>query len=98
MDRREFLWDASFAGLALGGALRPGGSLLAQTAINHPGRIDVHHHYRLPGETTGFGRPWSAEGALHEMELHNVAATIISRTSFPDDLNNRTPEARAHAA
>ncbi len=94
MDRRAFLRDASFAGLALGGALRSGGSLLAQTAINHPGRIDVHHHYRLPGMDT---RTWSAEVALHEMDLHNVAATIISRTSFPEELNDRTPEARAHA-
>lgn len=97
MDRRAFLRDASLAGVALGGALRPGSGLFAQRAINHPGRIDVHHHYRLPGVTTTFGRPWSAEGALHEMDLNNVAATIISRTSSPEELNARTPEARTLA-
>ena len=93
MDRREFLRDAGFAGVALGGALSPGSSLLAQTAINHPGRIDVHHHYTLPGIDTP-GGPWSGEIALRDMDRHDVATAIISGTSFPEPLNDGTPAAR----
>ncbi|MEE8249056.1 MAG: twin-arginine translocation signal domain-containing protein [Gammaproteobacteria bacterium] len=35
MYRRDFLKDAALTGLAVGGALRTGGSLLAQTALSH---------------------------------------------------------------
>ena len=93
MDRREFLRDASWAGLALGTALRPAGHLLAQTAINHPGRIDVHHHY-LPPFLDGPTWPWSAEIALGDMDRHEVATAIVSGVTFPEPLNDGTDEAR----
>ena len=93
MDRREFLRDASWAGLALGTALRPAGHLLAQTAINHPGRIDVHHHY-LPPFLDGPTWPWSAEIALGDMDRNGVATAIVSGTTFPEPLNDGTAEAR----
>ena len=67
--------------------------MLAQTAISHPGRIDVHHHYRLPGRET-FGGPWSGEIALRDMDRHHVATAIISGTSFPEPLNDGTQAAR----
>ena len=95
MDRREFLRDAGFATLAFGGALQPGSSLFAQRAINHPGRIDVHHHYRLPDMPgAGFGGNWTVETALRDMDRHNVAAAIISGTNFPEPLNEGTQAAR----
>ncbi len=93
MDRREFLRDASFAGVALGSALGPGSHLLAQTAINHPGRIDVHHHY-LPPFLDGPTWPWSAEIALGDMDRNEVATAIISGTTFPEPLNDGTAQAR----
>jgi len=93
MSRRKFLCDAGCAGLALGGALHPASGLLAQTAINHAGRIDVHHHFRLPGERDIFGG-WSSETALRDMDRHNVATAILSGTWYPEPLNDRTPAAR----
>jgi predicted TIM-barrel fold metal-dependent hydrolase len=48
MNRRHFLRAAAISSVAMGGPLRSGGSLLAQGALSHPGRIDVHHHCRLP--------------------------------------------------
>ncbi len=95
MYRREFLRDASLAGLALGGALRTSG-LSAQTAINHQGRIDVHHHY-LPPFLDGPTWPWSIDYALEAMDRNNVATSILSGTTFPEPLNDGTPEARALA-
>jgi len=96
MDRRGFLRDSSLAGLAAGSALRPGGSLLAQSAFSNPGRIDVHHHY-LPPFQSGFPWPWSPESALEDMDQHNVATAILSGTTFPEPLNDGTPAARALA-
>jgi len=93
MDRRDFLRDAALAGVACGGALTPCRGLLAQHAINHAGRIDVHHHYRLPNEAGSFGS-WSAEMALRDMDRHNVATAIISGTWYPEELNDGTAAAR----
>jgi predicted TIM-barrel fold metal-dependent hydrolase len=96
MYRREFLKDAALAGLALGGAMRTAGSLMAQTTINHAGRIDVHHHY-LPPFLDGPTWPWSIDYALEAMDRNNVATSILSGTTFPEPLNDGTPEARALA-
>ena len=93
MDRRGFLRQATLAGAAFGGALAPGRGLFAQRAVNHAGRIDVHHHYRLPGMDAP-GGPWTGESALVDMDRHNVATAIISGTSFPEPLNTRDQAAR----
>jgi len=93
MDRRRFLRDTALTGMACSCALTPYRSLFAQTAINHPGRIDVHHHYRLPGMDAP-GGPWNGEIALADMDRHNVATAIISGTSFPEPLNTRDQAAR----
>jgi predicted TIM-barrel fold metal-dependent hydrolase len=93
MDRRRFLKDAGCAGLAFGGALGPAGRLLAQTAINHQGRIDVHHHY-VPPFREGPSWSWSPEIALGDMDRHNVATAILSGVSFPEPLNDGTQQAR----
>ena len=92
MDRRVFLRDATLAGMALGGASRPCSGLLAQTAINHPGRIDVHHHYLPPFEEPRW--PWSPEISLEAMDRNNVATAILSGITFPEPLNDGTPRAR----
>ena len=60
MDRRGFLRDTALAGMAVGGALTPARGLFAQHAVNHAGRIDVHHHYRLPGMDAPGGE-WNGE-------------------------------------
>ena len=93
MDRRDFLNDVACASLALGGALGPVGRLLGQTAINHPGRIDVHHHY-VPPFREGPTWTWSPEIALEDMDRNNVATAILSGVSFPEPLNDGTPAAR----
>ena len=84
MDRRGFLRDTALTGLAVGGTLTPARSLFAQRAINHAGRIDVHHHYRLPDDSRNFGR-WSPETALRDMDRHNVATAILSGTWYPEE-------------
>ena len=79
--------------MTLSGSFVPGRGSLAQGAIDHAGRIDVHHHYRLPGENS-FGGPWSGESALRDMDRHNVATAIISGTWYPEELNDGTRAAR----
>ena len=96
MDRRVFLRDTTLAGLALGGALRPGRGLFAQRAINHPGRIDVHHHYMPPFQERILW-PWSAQIALDAMDRNNVATAILSGVTFPEPLNDGTEAARGLA-
>ncbi|MCY3730418.1 MAG: amidohydrolase family protein [Rhodospirillaceae bacterium] len=93
MDRRDFLGGAARAGVALGGALSPLGRLLGQTAINHAGRIDVHHHY-LPPFREGPSWSWSPATALADMDRHDVATAILSGVTFPEPLNDGTPAAR----
>jgi len=93
MDRRGFLRDATCAGLALGGALQPASRLLGQTTTNHPGRIDVHHHY-VPPFRDGPSWNWSPEIALGDMDRSNVATAILSGVSFPEPLNDGTAAAR----
>ena len=96
MDRRVFLRDATLAGLAAGGALCPGRGLFAQGAINHPGRIDVHHHYMPPFQERVLC-PWSAQIALEAMDRNNVATAILSGVTFPEPLNDGTEAARSLA-
>ena len=96
MDRRGFLRDSSLTGLAVGSALRPTGSSLAQNAFSNRGRIDVHHHY-LPPFQGDLPWPWSPEIAVEDMDQNNVATAILSGTTFPEPLNDGTPAARALA-
>ena len=93
MDRRDFLRGAARAGVVVGGALSPLGRLLGQTAVNHAGRIDVHHHY-VPPFREGPSWSWSPATALADMDRHDVATAILSGVSFPEPLNDGTA---AHA-
>jgi predicted TIM-barrel fold metal-dependent hydrolase len=43
-------------------------------------RIDVHHHYDMPGGRGVLGS-WTATRALDEMDKHGIETSIISRTS-----------------
>ena len=95
MDRRQFLRDATLTGFAVGGALRTGGGVLAQTNLSHAGRIDVHHHYRLPFIESN--RPWSVEMSLEAMDRNDVATAIVSGTTYADPLNDGTEDARTLA-
>ena len=96
MNRRHFLRDTALASVAVGGALRAGSGLLAQTALSHPGRIDVHHHCRLP--FLGAPRqPWTPEISLEAMGRNNVATAILSETRAAEELNDRTEQARTLA-
>ena len=68
---------------AAGGAIVVGG-LWSQTASNpggrNPRRIDVHHHYDLPGGR-GVLASWTPTKAIEEMDKHGIETSIISRTS-----------------
>ena len=92
MDRRQFLRDSTCAALGLGCALGPASPLHSQGAINHPGRIDVHHHY-LPPFRDGPSWGWSPASALADMDRHNVATAILSGVTFPEPLNDGTQAA-----
>ena len=87
MDRRIFLRDASLAGLAVGGALRPASGLLAQT-LSHPGRIDVHHHYMPPFQER-MPWPWSAEISLEAMDRN---LTTVQPESSMDEVMRKFQE------
>jgi predicted TIM-barrel fold metal-dependent hydrolase len=91
MDRRQFLRDSTCAALGLGCALGPASHLHSQ-AINHPGRIDVHHHY-VPPFRDGPDWGWSPASALADMDRHNVATAILSGVTFPEPLNDGTQAA-----
>src|SRR5215469_9239906 len=79
-SRRDVL--KTFA--AASGALLPASGLWAQTASNasgsNPRRIDVHHHYGLPGGRGPLGS-WTPAKAIEEMDKHGIETSIISRTS-----------------
>jgi predicted TIM-barrel fold metal-dependent hydrolase len=92
--RREFLRAALGAGI---GVMLPAGALMAQPAARRPwGRIDVHHHYRPPFLDSG-AQPWSAQIALEAMDRAEVATSILSGSTFPEELNDGTPQARTLA-
>ena len=94
-SRREFLRSVVGTGV---GTLMPAGGLLAQSraARQTAGRIDVHHHYRLPFRSPANQR-WSAEISLEAMDRNNVATAILSGTRFAEPLNEGTEAARTLA-
>jgi predicted TIM-barrel fold metal-dependent hydrolase len=96
MNRRHFLRAAAISSVAMGGPLRSGGSLLAQGALSHPGRIDVHHHCRLPFLPAP-RQPWTPDISIETMDRHNVATAILSETRAAEQLNDRTEQARTLA-
>lgn len=69
---------------AAAGAMVPASGVWAQTGSNgdrsNPRRIDVHHHYGLPGGRGPLGS-WSPARAIEEMDKHGIETSIISRTS-----------------
>ncbi len=81
-------------GVALGGTCHSC-ALFAQSSPGRTGRIDVHHHYRLPEMPSN--QDWSPAISLEAMDRNNVATAILSGTTFPEPLNDRTEAARALA-
>ena len=63
---------------AAGGAALPYSWLRAQGAS--PRRIDVHHHYDMPGGRGVLGS-WTLERAIEAMDKHGIETSVISRTS-----------------
>ena len=70
--------------LAAAGGAVSAFDLWAQVASNeggaNPRRIDVHHHYDLPGGRGPLGS-WTPAKAIEEMDKHGIETSIISRTS-----------------
>jgi predicted TIM-barrel fold metal-dependent hydrolase len=75
-SRRDLLQGLAAAGV---GALVPASGLIAQNGGATPRRIDMHHHYQLPGTGRGEGAGWTPEKALEVMDQHGVETTILSR-------------------
>ena len=80
-SRRDLLKAVATAG---GAMVVPACGLWSQTASNpsgtNPRRIDVHHHYDLPGGRGVLGS-WTPTKAIEEMDKHGIETSIISRTS-----------------
>lgn len=79
-SRRNVL--KTFAAVSAG-AMLPAYEMWAQTSKSdgsNPRRIDVHHHYGLPGGRGPMGS-WTAAKAIEEMDKHGIETSIISRTS-----------------
>jgi len=79
-SRRDVLKTLAVAG----GAMLPAAGLWSQSGTNgggaNPRRIDVHHHYDMPGGRGVLGS-WTAAKALAEMDKNGIEVSIISRTS-----------------
>lgn len=92
-SRRAFLHAALGVGV---GAFAPHASLWGQGIAPRPfGRIDVHHHYRAPFLPSN--REWTPEIAVEAMDRADVATSILSGTTFAEQLNDRTEAARTLA-
>jgi len=80
-SRRDLLKAVAAAG---GAMVAPTCGLWSQSASNpggrNPRRIDVHHHYDLPGGRGVLGS-WTPTKAIEEMDKHGIETSIISRTS-----------------
>ena len=59
------------------------------------GRIDVHHHYLPP--FLPMAREWTPALAIEDMDRAGVETSILSGTSFPEELNDRSQAARTLA-
>src|SRR6266850_6734758 len=88
MDRRELL--KTFAAVGAG-AFFSGSRLSAQ---GNPRRIDVHHHYQLPGTGGALGF-WSPARALEEMDKFGIETTVLSRPG--GEAHDGTEKARTFA-
>jgi len=77
-SRREVLKTLAAAGVGLGPAAR----LLAQTARPVTGatarRIDVHHHFQAPFESSGPNRNWTPAKSLEQMDKFGIATAMLS--------------------
>src|SRR5438552_3744690 len=87
-SRRDLL--KAFAGAA---AL-PAAGLLAQTPARKRGRIDVHHHHRLPSTALGRGGEWTPEISLQAMEKYGIETALLSLTQQADQLYDPTETGR----
>jgi len=87
-SRRELLKMFAAAGA---GALASTSALRAQT---NPRRIDVHHHYQLPGAGGNLAF-WNPARALEEMDKNGIESTILSRPGGEGD--DGTEKARTFA-
>ena len=79
-SRREALKAFAAAGAA---AVLPASGLLAQTGSKaggaNPRRVDMHHHFQLPGAGNAGPNAWTPARALEVMDQHGIATTILSR-------------------
>ena len=73
-SRRDLLKTLGGGAVAL-----PATALWAQPAAR-PRRIDVHHHYDMPGGRGVLGS-WTVARALEAMDQHGIETSIISRTT-----------------
>jgi predicted TIM-barrel fold metal-dependent hydrolase len=92
-SRREVLTILGALGAA---TLLPGSELFGQVVNKSAakgGRIDVHHHHRLP--TTN--APWTPEQSLEAMDKFDIATSILSLTGLANLLYEGTPKGRAAA-
>lgn len=94
-SRRDLLKAFAAAGM---GALAPASGLLAQSARSaggaNPRRIDVHHHYQLPGAGGNLAF-WNPARAIEEMDKNGIETTILSRPGGEAD--DGSEKARAFA-
>ncbi len=89
--RRAFLRGAVATSCC---ALMPGHGVFGQSRAAR-GRIDVHHHYLPP--FLPMAREWTSAIGIEDMDRAGVETSILSGTSFPEPLNDRSEAARALA-
>ncbi len=107
MQRRDVLKTLGVAGAM---AATAGNELFGQFATksaHKAGRIDVHHHHVPPGVMPGvpapagtnpaantFGRGWTPERTLEQMDKNDISVSILSMTQMGDVLYDNTPKGR----
>jgi len=91
-SRRDFLRYAVAAGCS---ACMASHAAWGQWGSRGRGRIDVHHHYLPP--FLPMAREWTPSLAIEDMDRAGVETAILSGTSFPEELNDRSEAARTLA-
>ncbi|MEQ1949353.1 MAG: amidohydrolase family protein [Bryobacteraceae bacterium] len=98
IERRDMLKALGVAGATVS---MSGSRLFGQSALksaHKAGRIDVHYHHVPPAlrEQAGanFGRGWTPEKALEQMEKYDISVAILSMTQMGNVLYDNTEKGR----